>query len=61
MCTVDAELSKAEFTDMAEDVAAQLVAAGVTTGEAVALQASAVPAWPPACSARGSPGRCASR
>ena len=38
VCTVDAELSKAEFTDMAENVAAQLVAAGVTTGEAVAVQ-----------------------
>jgi long-chain acyl-CoA synthetase len=38
VCTVDTELSKAEFTDMAEDVAARLVAAGVAPGEAVAVQ-----------------------
>ncbi len=38
VCTVDAELSKAEFTHMAEDVAAQLVEAGVAPGEAVAVQ-----------------------
>ncbi len=38
VCTVDTELSKAEFTHMAEDVAVQLVEAGVAPGEAVAVQ-----------------------
>jgi long-chain acyl-CoA synthetase len=43
VCTVDAELSKAEFTRMAEDVAAELARAGVGAGEAVAVQRSSGP------------------
>jgi acyl-CoA synthetase (AMP-forming)/AMP-acid ligase II len=43
VCTVDTELSKAEFTDMAEALATQLVEAGVESGEAVAVQRSSGP------------------
>jgi long-chain acyl-CoA synthetase len=44
VCTVDAELSKAEFVRMAEDVAAALNEAGVGPNEAVAVQRSSGPA-----------------
>jgi long-chain acyl-CoA synthetase len=44
VCTVDVELSKAEFVRMAEDVAAGLADAGVGPNEAVAVQRSSGPA-----------------
>jgi acyl-CoA synthetase (AMP-forming)/AMP-acid ligase II len=44
VCTVEAELSKAEFVGLAQDVAAELAEAGVGPDQAVAIQRSSGPA-----------------